>query len=71
MFPGAFFVGFGEGGAHAEELSEDGAHGHGLVAGLGRRSAGSSAIDSENLKSVDRSLMGLNSVVLVRFIMTC
>ena len=40
LFPGAFFVGFGEGGAHAEELSEDGAHGHGLVAGLGRRVPG-------------------------------
>lgn len=40
LFPGAFLVCFGEGGAHAEELSEDGAHGHGLVAGHGGRVKG-------------------------------
>jgi len=40
LFPGAFFVGFSEGGAHAEELSEKGSHGLGLVPGCGGRFPG-------------------------------
>jgi len=40
LFPGAFFVGFSDGGAHAEELSEEGRHGLGLVSACGGRFPG-------------------------------